>query len=147
VSSARRFVERTLEEWALAAPGWAAVQLISELATNAIIHAATDFHVQISQDGSTLRICVLDASPTTPGVRRYGQESTTGRGLRLVESMSSRWGVETDGFGKTVWFELDLGEARTAHTWDDGEDVDLDALLEQLGADDLDVRDLTALAA
>jgi hypothetical protein len=36
----------------------------------------------------------------------FGAEMTAGRGLRLLEVLCRRWGVEPDERGKTVWCEL-----------------------------------------
>jgi anti-sigma regulatory factor (Ser/Thr protein kinase) len=84
-----------------------AVLLSSELATNAVLHAGTAFRVRIELTGSRLRVEVTDTGERMPVVKRYGPESPTGRGLRLLESGAARWGVEQRPDGKTVWFELD----------------------------------------
>lgn len=135
VAAARRFVQDTLDAWGLDEAAWTAALLISELATNAVIHGRTPYSVEISRDADTVRVGVLDGSPVAPGLRRYGSDSTTGRGLRLVDSMSSRWGVVPREQGKSVFFEIDAGEAGTALSWDDGSEVDLDALLGKLGGE------------
>ena len=136
MAAARRFVEDVLSAVGLEEPGWTATQLVSELATNAVIHARTEFVVEVAQTADKVRVEVRDSSPVVPAQRRYGEESTTGRGLRLVATMAGEWGVETHGNGKTVWFEIDLSSRSTALTWDDGEEVDLDDLLSQFGNDD-----------
>lgn len=136
VAAARRFVEEVLSAVGLEEPGWTATQLVSELATNAVIHARTEFVVEVTQTDDKVRVEVHDSSPVVPAQRRYGEESTTGRGLRLVDTMAGEWGVETHARGKTVWFEIDLSSRSTALTWDDGEEVDLDDLLSQFGDDD-----------
>jgi anti-sigma regulatory factor (Ser/Thr protein kinase) len=144
VAAARRHVEQVLASWDMDAVAWTCLQLISELATNAIIHARSPFAVELTRRGEVVRVCVRDASPVRPGIRRYADTSTTGRGLRLVESMSTSWGVEPAGVGKTIWFELDAGRRSTARSWDDDVDVDLDALLEQFGSDEDGVVSATA---
>lgn len=144
VAAARRFAEQTLGDWGLDAASWTALQLVSELATNALIHAGTAFSIELGRSADELRVGVADGSRATPGVRRYGAESTTGRGLRLIDSMATRWGIDAADDGKVVWFVLDLSGTRTAHTWDDGTEVDLEALL--AGFDD-GRDDVTASAA
>jgi anti-sigma regulatory factor (Ser/Thr protein kinase) len=84
-----------------------AVLLASELATNAVLHAGTSFEVRVELRGSQLRVEVIDTGEHLPVVKRYGPESPTGRGLRLLESGASRWGVEPRAAGKAVWFEID----------------------------------------
>lgn len=140
VAAARRFVQDVLEAWGLTEVSWSCLQLTSELATNAVIHARTDFTVEVSRDGHVLRVCVRDGSPAAPGVRRYGSDATTGRGMRLVESMAADWGVARQGAGKTIWFAMDTATAGSTTTWDDGAAVDLDDLLDQLGAESSDDR-------
>lgn len=140
VAAARRHVEGVLDRWQLSEISWNCLQLISELATNAVIHARTEFTVELSRDGNLLRVCVHDGSTAAPGVRHYGSDSTTGRGMRLVDSMSTCWGVERADDGKTIWFEIDTRTSASATTWDDGVEVDLDDLLDQLGVESDDDR-------
>lgn len=86
--------------------------LLSELVTNAILHARTAFTVQVSDNGTTLRVKVTDAaaaqdvgSPLANATSEDGDES--GRGLQIVQMLATRWGISTnDGTGATVWFEL-----------------------------------------
>jgi anti-sigma regulatory factor (Ser/Thr protein kinase) len=135
VSEARRHVVATLEDWGVADAGWTSVQLVSELATNAVIHARSEFTVELSRHGDRLRVCVRDSSTLQPGMRRYSEDSTTGRGLRLVDSLADEWGVERLGLGKIIWFEIDLATRATAQAWDDGEEIDLDSFLDSVDAD------------
>jgi hypothetical protein len=85
------------------------VQLVvSELATNAVIHAGTPFSVSVSSDGSVMRIAVSDWSAIRPVLRDGSPAALSGRGLRLVAAVSSAWGVDPSPDGKTVWAELPL---------------------------------------
>jgi two-component sensor histidine kinase len=43
---------------------------------------------------------------SSPRVRHVGPDSVDGRGLRIVAALASRWGVESDGLGQSVWAEL-----------------------------------------
>ncbi len=80
--------------------------VISELATNAVIHAGTPFAVGVRYDGSCVRISVHDWSSTQPIMRDGNPSAPSGRGLRLVAMVSRAWGVEYGPDGKTVWAEL-----------------------------------------
>jgi anti-sigma regulatory factor (Ser/Thr protein kinase) len=82
--------------------------VISELATNAVVHAGTPFTISLRPNGSTLRISVRDWSLARPIVRNSGLTDLSGRGLHLVAAMAHKWGVEADPDGKTVWAELPL---------------------------------------
>jgi anti-sigma regulatory factor (Ser/Thr protein kinase) len=112
VGLARRRVRDHLSDWGHSAGEQAfedVVLLVSELATNAVRHAPLlerEFEVAVTTlaDGSCL-IEVSDESPAQPRlrpVRRADEES--GRGLRLVESLTTAWGVWSRGRnGKTIW--------------------------------------------
>ncbi len=85
------------------------VQLVvSELATNAVVHAGTPFSVSISSDESVIRIAVSDGSVVPPVMRDAAPGAVSGRGLRLVAAVSGDWGVEPGPDGKTEWAELPL---------------------------------------
>lgn len=84
----------------------AASLLLSELVTNAIVHARTTVEVHLVTNDQMLRAEVSDGSPTLPSPRRPTGLTGTGRGLQLIDDIASRWGVSSSGVGKTVWFEL-----------------------------------------
>jgi anti-sigma regulatory factor (Ser/Thr protein kinase) len=129
VPTARRFVRESLRAVDAAAASAEAEMLVSELATNVVLHARTPFTIEVSRSDDTVRIGVLDASPRQPRVREYGTDATTGRGLRLLASLAVRWGVQAQGQGKVVWFELPAaGSTAEVPIWDD-EELDVDALL------------------
>ena len=148
VPQARRFVCDSLTSLGAAPACGDAETLTSELATNAVIHARTPFTVEVSRDGQIVRICVLDTSPAPPRLRDYGLDATTGRGMRLVASLAVDWGVQPQGRGKTVWFELPA-DGRTAFvpTWDDDEDIDVETLLAAFDGDDAGGAGAVARAA
>lgn len=138
VPAARRFAGSVLAAWELHDAAWTCLLLVSELTTNAVIHARTEFTVELHRVAERLRVCVVDASPLAPAVRRYGGDATTGRGLRLLESVATAWGVEPEGAGKSVWFELDIAHPGSARSWDDGGEVELDVGPPALGDEALD---------
>jgi anti-sigma regulatory factor (Ser/Thr protein kinase) len=106
VSRARHFVRGAVQTLGAPAVVDDAELLISELATNAVLHARSAFTVEVSRSGERLRICVADSSALAPRVRAYRSDSTTGRGLQLVQTLSAAWGVQPRRPGKTVWVEL-----------------------------------------
>jgi anti-sigma regulatory factor (Ser/Thr protein kinase) len=121
VREARRFLTSMLEEWGTDDYEFAAPQVLSELATNAALHARSSYTVEVHLDGGCLQIQVTDGSPRLPRVRRYAADATTGRGMGLVAALSSAWGTTTNGTGKTVW-------ARVVPDGAAFRDLDLDAL-------------------
>jgi anti-sigma regulatory factor (Ser/Thr protein kinase) len=82
--------------------------LVSELATNAVLHGAPPITVRVECDGSDgLRVSVTDGDPGPPQPQEAGLEDGSGRGIRLVDVISDRWGVHPrPGDGKEVWFQL-----------------------------------------
>jgi anti-sigma regulatory factor (Ser/Thr protein kinase) len=86
-----------------------AVLIVSELVTNAVLHAGTPCEVSVRTADGLLRVEVHDGD-TRPPVRRLSPSDSvaTGRGVRMLQSLGERWGVETDECGKTVWWELRL---------------------------------------
>jgi anti-sigma regulatory factor (Ser/Thr protein kinase) len=84
------------------------VLLVSEVVTNAVLHARSDVFLTVRDQGPTARVEVRDSSPVPPRLHRFAAESATGRGLRLLDQLALRWGAEQggEGLGKTVWFEV-----------------------------------------
>lgn len=80
--------------------------IITELAGNAVAHARSPFTVSIHRGQSTVRILVRDGSRVVPAIRETSPTAPSGRGLRLVAALASRWGVDPAPDGKVVWAEL-----------------------------------------
>ena len=83
--------------------------LVSELATNALVHGEGRVRVRVRPVPHGLRVEVQDGSPLLPARRRATPMDEGGRGIALVETLSSGWGAETVDGGKTVWFEVAAG--------------------------------------
>ena len=81
--------------------------LVSELVTNAVVHAASEPQVDVHLSTTQLRVAVYDADPTLPHRRTPDALGPGGRGLVLLEQFADRWGAEPRGDGKVVWFEID----------------------------------------
>ncbi|MDQ6726204.1 MAG: ATP-binding protein [Actinomycetota bacterium] len=110
---ARRFVDAALADPELFPILDAAALLVSELVANAVLHSGTPLDVVVAVDGLRVRVEVHDGSPRMPVRKNYSTMSGTGRGLVLVDRMSSRWGADSTPTGKVVWFELDAATAPT----------------------------------
>jgi hypothetical protein len=63
--------------------------------------------VTVDVDEERVRVEVADRNPAQPQLRV--PDETGGRGLRLVDELSDRWGVHGGRPGKTVWFEIQDG--------------------------------------
>ncbi|WP_030912085.1 ATP-binding protein [Streptomyces sp. NRRL F-5126] len=115
VGRARKLTHDRLLRWdVLQGTSETAVLVVSELVTNAVVHAAGDHVIcELRLDGDRLRIAVEDQGfgPTGPQLHR-GAEDEGGRGLFLVDSVCTCWGAQdTSGYGpgRVVWAELRVG--------------------------------------
>lgn len=104
VPEVRRFV-RTLLRDQPPEVSEAAELLTSELATNCIQHAHSDFEVVVRL-GANIRIETHDGGAGLPRLLSPGNEDLTGRGLRIVDAVSEAWGIDRAATSKTVWFTL-----------------------------------------
>ena len=105
VRAARHFVMATLEDWDLVQPD--IPLLVSELATNAVLHARSDFSVTVVAREDRIRVEVFDRNTRLPSPASVPAEAYSGRGLMILQGLSSAWGVDAHaGEGKTVWFEV-----------------------------------------
>ena len=105
VPAARRFVRDALRDQSRELIQ-AAELMTSELATNCVQHAHTDFELAVRMQDQ-IRVEVRDTDQHQPEIQFPKPEDQSGRGLRIVEAMSDTWGVIPSQEGKTVWFELE----------------------------------------
>ncbi|MEE1826325.1 SpoIIE family protein phosphatase [Streptomyces sp. BE20] len=118
-SAARSFVRDALLGWGLPEVVDDAVVLVSELVTNAVVHAGTAAEVCCLREADTVRIEVTDHHPER-GLPTFADVPATasdhyadpdgegGRGLLMCAALAERWGVEYGAGRKTVWFRLAL---------------------------------------
>ncbi|MEU9127758.1 SpoIIE family protein phosphatase [Kitasatospora sp. NPDC048540] len=124
-AAARGFVREALLGWGLPEIVDDAVVLVSELVTNAVVHAGTSAEVCCLREEDTLRIEVTDRHPerglpafanvpvsaAVPASDHYADpDGEGGRGLLMCSALSETWGVEYAAGRKTVWFRLALPE-------------------------------------
>ncbi|MET8179506.1 ATP-binding SpoIIE family protein phosphatase [Streptomyces sp. NPDC005336] len=132
-SAARRFVRAALADWAVRHVPAAdrvtdravdeAVLLVSELVTNAVVHAGTAVEVSCALDvpghggePPSLVVEVTDHHPTRvlrgePPDAEEGPECAGGHGLRLVAEIAESWGITYRRASKTVWFQVSVAGA------------------------------------
>ena len=104
-SEARRLVRRFLEE--IGRHTWVdpAELAISEVVTNASLHAHTPIKVRLTSYVDQICVEVRDFNSTLPVQRDYDVQATTGRGMSLVAAVTLECGVHSLGeSGKVVWF-------------------------------------------
>jgi PAS domain S-box-containing protein len=127
---ARRLVRHTLAEVGETGALDAAELAVSELVTNAILHAATAVELTISVSLSDVTVSVRDWHPRLPTQRHWGETATTGRGLGLVASLTDAFGVAPEQpTGKSVWFRVHRGAEPVAAG---GAEWDVEGLLAEL---------------
>jgi PAS domain S-box-containing protein len=108
---------------------------VSEIVTNAALHAHTEIQLRVDVYDDEVCIEVEDRNPALPIRREYDHEATTGRGLDLVAAVATACGVESLGSeGKVVWACLGAGE-------DTSGELDADSLLELWSVDHDDDED------
>lgn len=86
-----------------------AALVVTELGTNAMLHGGGIRGIRIAPiPGGGVRLEVEDSSNVPPRPGPSGAMS--GRGLVIVEALTSRWGSQRAGAGKVVWAELTPGQ-------------------------------------
>ena len=106
VGVARRVIGAWLHERGCRS-GADAVLVLSELVTNAMVHAAAGCTVEARHRDGLLRLEVQDRSPKAPVMKVVGPSDVGGRGLHVVDAVSSSWGWEPTADGKRVWAIVD----------------------------------------
>lgn len=111
VAAARAFVCRHVTRRECPALAAQVSLVVSELATNAVVHARTPFVVTVGGTHGAVFLSVRDASPLLPAASRLpvsAMQQQQGRGLHVVETCSSNWGFTREtGGGKSVWATFD----------------------------------------
>jgi signal transduction histidine kinase len=110
---ARTFTVQTCDRWALpTSVRNAAVDIASELVSNAAAHGSGPVVLAIERGAGNLLVRAWDDGPGTPRVLPYRPGlSDKGLGLRLVKQLSTHWGAAVDDGGKWVWARIALPDA------------------------------------
>ncbi|MET9569716.1 SpoIIE family protein phosphatase [Streptomyces virginiae] len=115
LSEARYALRQALRDWGVPELADDVEIAAGELLVNALLHtdggAVLTMEV-LPEPVRRIRLWVKDRSSVWPRRRSPGEAATTGRGLLLVDALSTHWGVESRGDGKAVWCEFDIGGGR-----------------------------------
>lgn len=106
VPAARRLVRAHLDANGLGALVDNAELIVSELVGNVVLHVGGTVEVAVEVAADEVLLSVTDESPLSPHLRVFSRTSSTGRGMRLVHSLSAEHGVRQHGEGKTIWVRL-----------------------------------------
>lgn len=106
VGAARRFTRAALGRHAIDPEIIdTAMLLVSELATNAILHGTSTIRLRVGV-GEDIRVEVRDGSDEEPVVGTPDVDRESGRGLAIVTTLAESWNWSPRPPGKVVWFEL-----------------------------------------
>jgi anti-sigma regulatory factor (Ser/Thr protein kinase) len=117
--------------------------IVSELVGNVVLHVGGTVEVLVEVGTDEVLLSVSDSSPLSPHLRVFSRTSSTGRGMRLVHSLSAEHGVRPHGDGKTIWVRLtpassERGDDEIAEVF---ADIDWLAELAEIEVDGAPVRD------
>ncbi|MGW2082152.1 ATP-binding protein [Streptomyces sp. NPDC001939] len=89
--------------------------IVSELLTNVVVHTKTPLTTVVIErrSDSSVRIAVSDRSQVAPREKTATDDAESGRGLCLVEALSSRWGCDRSRGGKVIWAEIKAPAGRS----------------------------------
>ena len=124
VSQARNFLRHALADWAVDGFELAAPQVLTELATNAALHARSAYTVHLLLDDGHLLVEVSDSSPTLPQHRHYGTGRHHRPRHRPGRGTEQAWGVESSPTGKTVWCRVGSDDGLPDFDLDDADEID-----------------------
>ena len=109
VTAARGFLRSALRDLGLDETSSDLIDLlvmaVNELATNAVLHARTEFTIRVLADQTWVRVEVGDANPRMPQPYPATAHATSGRGLAIIDASGLRWGVVPHPDGKTMWIQ------------------------------------------
>ncbi|WP_336921095.1 SpoIIE family protein phosphatase [Aquipuribacter sp. SD81] len=107
VRAARAWVDACLDSWGVPARRDDVLLAVSELVTNAVVHARTSSELSVRLGEGRLLVTVADHGTKGRAVARdVPDEATRGRGLRLVAELADAWGSQRTSSGQRVWFEV-----------------------------------------
>ncbi len=108
VASSRRFVIASLRRLGADHVVQDAALIVSELATNAVLHARSPFRVSVDESVGVICISVQDVGDGHAAAHfgKPDEHAINGRGIAIIEALARRWGCDTLSDGKVVWAEL-----------------------------------------
>jgi anti-sigma regulatory factor (Ser/Thr protein kinase) len=116
VASTRRYLRDLLRRWSCEALLDDLQLMLSEVVTNALVHAQSDVDIRMRRHASGVRVEVQDSSPQPPiptvivADEAMNAEAESGRCLLIVDALATAWGSAPAGRGKTTWIEMAMPE-------------------------------------
>jgi serine/threonine-protein kinase RsbW len=123
VREARRFARAVLGDDFEPGICDTAEQIVSTLATNAIVHTSSGqpddgwfvVHVLIMDDRVRLRVFDLGSPARKPEILTPYPDDEGGRGLAIVAALASEWHVHGDAAGRVVWADIKVTPSPIRH--------------------------------
>jgi anti-sigma regulatory factor (Ser/Thr protein kinase) len=107
IATARQLTAEVLRAWGCDHLIPDAQLVVTELVTNAIVHADSSCQLSLQVNGAGIRIAVTDSDRISqPDPQPFDLQREGGRGLLIVSTLASSWGIEPEARGKTVWADL-----------------------------------------
>ena len=103
---AREIVRSWLVDVGRSNAEYVATQVVTELVTNAVVHAHEPIALHLWSRRDGVRIGVSDGSTEVADLLPNDRSAPAGRGLHLVARLSSDWGSEVHDRGKITWAEV-----------------------------------------
>lgn len=103
VPAARRFATDRLGRCGFTDAAPAVEQILSEIVTHAVTHGRAPVTLRLRIMPEHVRVEVVE-SGVVPAPRPAGSPAARSLGMRLVDRLSSAWGVDTLAAGSVVWF-------------------------------------------
>ena len=107
VRFARQFLADVLDRWGCGELNDSAALLVSELVTNAIVHAHSSVELAVHLRPERVRVEVIDTAREHVRRRDAKDDEQSGRGMALIEALAVAWGIDSLLSGKSVWFEVE----------------------------------------
>lgn len=115
-AGARRFVAAALDRWGFGGMNDSVALLVSELVTNAVVHAHSDVELAVHLRPARVRVEVIDAAREHIRRRDAKDDEQSGRGMALIEALAVAWGIDSLLAGKSVWFEMERDDLASRST-------------------------------
>jgi anti-sigma regulatory factor (Ser/Thr protein kinase) len=111
-AAARRLVAALLPVWGFPDLKDDAELIVSELVTNAYLHApgGDSFELELVRRTEGVRISLADGASVRPMIADLSADHPSGRGMAIIAALASRWGAEDHHGGKRVWVDLERPE-------------------------------------
>ncbi len=106
IREVRAFVREVLQRWGEEGCLAEAEVIVTELASNAVVHARSPFRVSLVLTGAEIKIAVRDASTVLPENLHGHPDRDGGRGISIVAALSDAWATKPEVDGKTIWATL-----------------------------------------